>query len=181
MTVFSSTLSWAGIVELGVSGSYKKSNINDENYKVEDSLSGTISYYYGEMSAIELSYTKGTERNTYTVTGSTSTLSTYSTIMGLDLVFSFAGREASFQPFVKAGIAQLKKEVYFKSQNLPEEKLPGFEGTVPSAGIGFRLRITKSTSFKVGVDAWTVKNKNNDNTSSNELDHAARLGLSWMF
>jgi len=172
------TSTFAGIVELGVSASYKKSNIDNDNFTLENSTSLTVSYYYGEMSAIEYSYTEGVRRNSYKPTGGETQITTnYSTLHGLDLVFSFAGRSSAFQPFIKAGAAILSKKNFYKTESLSEQETPGFSGTVPSVGLGFRVKVTSATSIKAGIDAWSV----DEDKDISQWDNAARIGVTWLF
>ena len=60
-------LSWnvhAGYYELGFTGNYRKlylpsSNSNRESFDESLSYTASIAYYFAEMAAMELSYTKG--------------------------------------------------------------------------------------------------------------------------
>ena len=45
----------AGYVEVGASGSYKRSNIGTNSYDESQSITASLSYYFDESSALELS------------------------------------------------------------------------------------------------------------------------------
>jgi len=51
---------FAGIFEISGTANYRRSQINDLNYQESQSVTASVSYYFMEMSALELSYTQGT-------------------------------------------------------------------------------------------------------------------------
>ena len=168
----------AGVFEFSLSTSFKNSNINANNYSRDASTTASISYFYGSMSAIEYSYTSGEQLQAVLPSGGeTEIIRGKSSVHGLDLVFSFAERDSSIQPFVKAGAAHLKRENFYSTTSIPEQSTPGFEGTVPSVGVGFRIRLTKTFSIKAGLDGWSIDNEK----PLSEWDHAGRFGISWLF
>ncbi|MGE0763653.1 MAG: outer membrane beta-barrel protein [Bdellovibrionales bacterium] len=168
----------AGVIEVGASGNYRISRINKENYQEMVSYTGTLSYYFWELSALELSYTEGTQIVVLQIpTENRTTTTTSFQMAGLDLVLTLADKQSVFQPYVKLGGAYLKKEMQREIENMGITKLPSSEGVVPSAGVGFKFRIGANLSLKVGVDAWTSPS----NQSPTTIDYAGRAGISWMF
>lgn len=168
----------AGFIELGVSGNYRKSSIDRDNYQESLSYTGSLTYYFWEMSALEFSYTNGVSNavvkppndiKTNTITGFE--------LMGLDFILTLGDREAVLQPYVKIGGAYIKKKIIKRSPGLDDRDGGSSEGLVPSAGVGFKVKITKELSLKVGVDAWTSPPKQQPVI----VDFAGRVGLSWMF
>ena len=146
---------YSGIMELGGSLSYRSSHFDAENYKTSFSVTTTVSYYFWEMSAIELSYTNGLEKMRLKEgTAQAYTLLTGFEMMGADFVFTFAGRESSFQPYIKLGAANISKEVYREVEGNAKTKISETSGLVPSAGIGFKIKLSKTFSIKIGIDAW---------------------------
>lgn len=169
----------AGYVEVGASGNYRISKIDDDNKQELISYTGSISYYFWELSAIELSYTQGRQVVTTKFPGETahSITTTFFELFGLDLVLTFADKQSSFQPYVKVGGAYMSKQIVREIEGISRDKVDAPEGLVPSAGIGFRLKFTNALSLKVGVDGWTSPPDHDPVT----VDYAGRAGLSWMF
>ena len=169
---------FAGIFEVGASGNYRISRIDNDNYQEMVSYTGTISYYFWEMSAFELSYTEGTQIVVLQIPTENKTTTTTSFKMGgLDLVLTLADKDSVFQPYIKVGGAYIKKEIYREVATLGIDRLPSSEGVVPSAGVGFKVKITNAFSIKAGVDAWTSPSNQKPTT----IDYAGRAGVSWMF
>jgi hypothetical protein len=100
---------------------------------------------------------------------------------GLDLVFTFAGREAPVQPYVKMGAAQISKEFYRQVEGNEKTKIGSSDGTAPSTGIGCKILLTKTFSIKLSLEAWLGADEDIDNANSDNVDYAARAGLSWLF
>lgn len=180
-----SSVSYAGIIEIGASGSYRKSNIDSDAYDESRSMTGSLSYYFNDASAIELSYTYGQNKRAIAegeVNGHVTTMH-YSTV-GLDFVYTFGPRGAFFRPYVKAGANYIVQKRLVDQYRGPDGNLfdawvaEDEPGLVPSGGAGFRLALTQSLSLKVGVDAWTSRPTNRESAA---IDYAARAGLSIMF
>lgn len=172
----------AGVFEVGGSGSYRRQNVATDAVDEAQSLTGSLSYYLDEQSAIELSYTEGTSKRSIapnSINGHTTT-AIYKSI-GLDFVYTFGSGSA--RPYVKVGTQYiLEKRIVDQYTNnngnynpTTIESTPSF---VPSVGIGFKISLTNSISIKAGIDAWT-----SDSLAVQpvEVDYAARFGLSWMF
>jgi hypothetical protein len=182
--IFTSEAAEAGFIELGVSGSYKKSNIGDKAYDESQSLTGSVSYYFDESSALELSYTDGINRRMIGEGEANGQLTNmYYKMMGLDFVLTMGTRESTMRPYVKiGGVYILEKRIVSQTwlNNIvysasPIEDQPAL---VPSAGIGFKLSLTKEWSLKVGVEAWTSRPVSQTPMT---IDYAGRVGLSWLF
>jgi hypothetical protein len=181
-TLLSPAISHAGIWEIGASGSYRRQNISQDAVDEAQSITGSLSFYFNEQSALELSYTDGISKRSISpndINGHT-TSSIYKSI-GLDFIYTFG--DGAIRPYVKGGTQYLlvKKIIdqYKVSavayQETTVETSPSF---VPSAGLGFKMSLTNSLSLKAGIDAWT-----SDALSVQpvKIDYAGRVGLSWMF
>ncbi len=168
----------AGVFELSASGNYRRQQINDLNYQESQSLTGSISYYFMEMSAIEISYTKGVSKLRAQSSANDVWVEYHNefTLYGADLVLTMAQQTSIFQPFVKVGVAHIVKDLIIKSETGSAARTPSDPETVPSAGIGFKFRLTKTFSIKAGADAW-LTNQNEDNE---KIDYAGRIGVSWL-
>ena len=175
---FSSRVARAGAYELGLSATYRKSTINSNNYQESNSYTGSIGYYFGDMSALEVSYTSGESHVVTQPPGYIKMLVRARFQMtGLDLVLSASGRDSHLQPYLKLGAAYIQKTISQQIDGSPSEAIPGQKGVVPSVGIGFKINLTKQFGIKVGVDAWTSPLSD----SSVVIDFAGRAGLSLLF
>jgi outer membrane protein W len=179
-----SSNAWAGFIEVGGSGSYRSSNISADTKDESKSISGSISYYFNEASALELSYTEGTNRRDIAKDSPTAHLThLYYSSLGLDFVYTFGARESAFRPYLKAG-----GNYFLKKRVVDQQKQNGIWGDatvietnpalVPTAGLGFKLGLTEQLSLKVGVDAWSSQSLDQEPFL---IDFAGRVGLSWLF
>ncbi len=166
------------VIEVGATANYRKSVITEDNYQESESYTGSISYYFWEMSALELSYTRGAQRVVLKPSAQEAKFTITSTfyMAGADLVFTLGSRESAFQPYVKIGGAYIEKEIVREVEGGATTEIPGEFGVVPSAGLGFKIRLTKALSLKVGADAWTSPIKKGEDTT---YDYAGRAGFSW--
>ena len=179
----------AGFIEIGGSGSYKRSNIDGDTFDEIQSLTGSLAYYFTEASAIEISYTDGTNRRVVNTTSATSTqqnshvTSMFYKIVGLDFIYTIGGREAPIRPYIKFGanyilskrlLDQYSYDGTFFAPTIKEDS----PGAVPSAGLGVKFSMTQSLSLKVGVDAWTSRSVNQQPVT---VDYIGRVGISWLF
>lgn len=168
----------AGIFEVGGSGNYRISRLDKDNYQEMTSYTGSVSYYFWEMSALELSYTEGEQIVVLKIpTENKTTTTTIFKMAGLDLVITLASKESVIQPYIKAGGAYITKDMYREVETVGMDRLPSQKGLVPSAGAGIKIKFTNTMSLKVGVDAWTSPSNQKPTT----IDYAGRAGLSWMF
>ncbi len=167
--------------ELGFAGNYRKlylpSETTRESFDATVSFTGSFAYYFAEMAAAELSYTKG-QSERFVPSSTSDSRTTYDfELIGMDLVFTFADRKAPFIPYLKAGVAYFnKKDVTYEFSNPFFRETVELESTfVPSLGFGMKVRITDRLSFKVGVEAWTSDSIDRDP----RWDVAGRAGISW--
>jgi hypothetical protein len=167
-----STQAEAGYFEIGASGSYRKTSYDAENFLVYRSGTASVAYYFWEMSAIELNYTKSRQDEKRTQYESRSFITFY----GADLIFSLASRKSLFQPYIKVGIAHQNKTGSYKQSGIAYNLTP-VEGWAPSAGIGFKIIIGQHIAIKTGIDVWSSP-LSQDKVS---YDYAGRLGLSFLF
>lgn len=171
------------VIEIGVSGNYRRTHIDNKSHDLYHAWSGSISYYLNEASAIELTYSSGENRRSLSSGDPNGHLTRLSySLIGIDFVYTFGERSSVFRPYVKAGtnyIIQKKISDQFwdaAGNPFPESSAEEQPGFVPSLGLGFRLLLTNRLSLRFGADAWISRT---DSTStSNLVDHAFRLGLS---
>lgn len=182
-SLLTSSAAQAGFIEVGASGSYRKQNVGIDIFSESYSITGSISYLFDEMSAIELSYTEGFGRTVVgaTTAGATKELVSSATMASLDFVYTFGDKGAMLRPYLKAGAGYLlKKEITEVIVGFPNRTYNEDTGFVPSAGVGFRLALTQTLSLKIGVDGWSSQPIGKENRNS-KIDYAGRAGISWLF
>jgi hypothetical protein len=167
--------------ELGINYNYKKSAFDVDNNTEQQSATGSLSLYFWERVALELSYTNGLyvkkERQPAFVNSFLRTTTQYTNVYGADLIFVLSDRKAIFQPFIKGGGAYVKvKQVVVDTNNgNPWEIL--YSGLSPSYGVGFKVFLTEAFALRTSYDAIETP-VNNDTKVS---DITGRVGVSWMF
>lgn len=172
--------SWAGLSELSVSTSYRETLIGVSTKSISKSVTGTYAFYFAEMSAIELSYTSAKYESLTTNSldpTKVTTQTALSQFYGLDFVFAFAGRQSSFQPYVKLGAIYMDKEYFLDPGDIASRQTDFQRGWAPSAGVGFKYKITQTLAIKFSVDAWS--SPIDDDRHQTTYDTAARFGISW--
>lgn len=173
---FSST-SFAGVFEFGGSGSWRKSAFDKDNFSEMTSWTGSFSYYFLELSALELSYTDGVSRQSVKPVNDIKSISvTNFQLTALDLVITLAGKEDAFQPYIKLGGGYLNKQIYNQIDNYPMKSAGNVHGLVPSAGVGLKWFFTKDFNIRLGLDAWTSP----PSQQPVVVDYAGRAGLSFL-
>lgn len=182
-----STQANAGVWEIGMSGSYRKQNIDVDAIDEAQSLTGSLSYYLDDASALELSYTDGKSRRQINSVSSTDTIFHKTTVnyrsVGLDFIYTIGKRESQVRPYFKIGAQYIMtKQIvdqYVRNGNpLPQTGSDENDSLVPSVGVGFKIGLTETLSFKAGIDAWSSRPLNK---TPFDVDYAARVGLGWMF
>jgi opacity protein-like surface antigen len=169
--------------EVGINYNRKKSSFDANNLTNSEYTTGSLSFYFSDRVAIELSYTKALAiREEKIVSGSTvlsqQTIVQTTQALGSDLIWVVLGRRTYFQPFLKAGAAQLKRVQEVKDHlNNTVLSLEPETAIVPSLGAGFKIAITEQLSVKISYD--TSRTPVSSNTFVN--DDQLRAGLAWMF
>ncbi len=138
--LFSSNAVYAGYFEISGTGSYRKTTYDKNNYYEYKSVTGSVAYYFWEMSALEFSYTRAVTneiKTDYTSRG-------YIEMFGADLVFTMGGKQSLFQPYIKFGAAYQEKQSSYKLTNQDVVKMEPIKGVSPSAGFGFKLIFAKN-------------------------------------
>lgn len=170
----------AGLMEISSSYGKKSSSIDTDNYNKSESWSGSFAWYFLEQSAFEVSYTKGVAEQSLKATTDTSPTIYYSdfTMYGADLVITLTPKGSFFQPFIRGGMAQLKKKVY-REDPTGTITLYGkpVDEVVPSYGAGFKIFISEAFSIKAGYDRW----KSGSSADKDIWDDSVKVGVSWFF
>ncbi|MCB0369818.1 MAG: hypothetical protein KDD45_10370, partial [Bdellovibrionales bacterium] len=100
--------SYALLTEFSVAYSQKKTYFNADNYTNTESKTGSVSFYFMEKLAIELSYTDASilrEETIYTGNGYQQLTSLQKILVyGSDFIFILADKKNWIQPYLKAGV-----------------------------------------------------------------------------
>lgn len=160
--------SYAGLIELSYSASFSNSQIDNDNFTKTLRNTASIAWYFLETSALEISYSQGEQQISLAAAGDQPTKYRSEFLFyGADLVFSFGGKDAVLQPYVKGGVAFVEKKLFRKETPLAAETLisetDGSEA-VPSWGVGFKFMIFKNVRLKASYDRVRSNRDNNGDT-----------------
>ena len=105
----------AGLMELSYQFARTDSKFDDDNFSRSLSHTGSFAWYFMQMSALELSYTRGEGQiSSVDSGGNTIRFRTDLKMYGADIVFTLAGKDWAFQPYVKGGAAWVDKKIFRK-------------------------------------------------------------------
>ena len=171
---------WSLFTELGASYVYKTSFVDNLNNMQTQGITGSISLYFWERIALELSYTNSTmvKSEQAVSAASASSLNTIEkdTIYGADLVFMFADHKAAFQPYIKGGMGYIVKTQSSQIDNNPPWQVGPYSGLSPGYGCGLKILLGDSFAIRMGYDVQITPVANNA-TAQDINGHA---GISWM-
>lgn len=174
LVTFSSAMSFAA-TELGLSYGYSKKTFNTTNFYQTDSKSASLSFYFWERIALELSYTDSFYESQESDTTSTRTVQQSSKISNGSIVYTLMGNKSPVQPYIKAGAAYIKKNQLVKYVNASAIEVPESAGWAPSYGAGLKVMLTERFSIKLSYDLWQTPLSD----GSNSDDTSFKAGLSW--
>lgn len=163
--------------ELGLSYGRKTTTIDQENSFDSESITGSLSIYFLERMALELSYTDavGIRKEKANTTDPRRTTTQKSQIAGADLILVFADKKALFQPYIKGGGAQIKRfqEVVIEGQNT--YTIEPATATAPSYGAGLKIQLTETLGLKFSYDVWKTPIDGGQTD-----DSSLRAGVTWI-
>jgi hypothetical protein len=166
-------------MELGLNYNYKKSAFDMENNTEQQSTTGSVSFYFLEQVALEMSYTSGLyvkkEKQPAFAGAFSRTTTQYTDVYGADLIFVLSHRKAMFQPYIKGGGAYVRvKQVVQDEGATPWDIL--YSGLSPSYGAGFKFFLTEAFALRVSYDI--IQTPVNNDTRINDV--TGRMGISWI-
>lgn len=173
---FCSSEAHAFFTELGLSYGRKRTSFDADNYVDSESMTASLSIYFFEKLALELSYTDASGVREEKTAFSQQTVLQKTSVTGADLIWMLADRKSFFQPYLKGGAAQIRRKQEVKVQGFDTYTLEPETSIAPSYGIGFKLNFTDSFGIKIGYDAW--KTPLGGGAFSN--DDSLRAGVTWM-
>lgn len=172
------------LTELSVSYAQKKTYFNTSNYTNMDSATGSISFYFMERLAIELSYTDASilrEETIYNGSGFQQQTSLQKVnVYGSDFIFMLTDKKSVIQPYLKAGVSQIKKTLTTKNADVFVYETDPINSTSPSYGAGLKISITDAFGIKLSYDAWRTESKDSTGNKSTIEDSSIRAGLTWL-
>lgn len=181
LTAFVAIPASALVTEVGVNYARKRTSFNADNYVDSESLTGSLSFYFMERLALELSYTSALGvRQEKLMSGTTvisdRTVVQTTQVIGGDLIWVFADRRATLQPYIKGGAAQIRRVQEVKDSSFAVNVLEPEVSVVPSYGAGLKISITERLGIKLSYDAWRTP-MGDDSFST---DDSIRAGITWM-
>ncbi|MEZ0390733.1 MAG: outer membrane beta-barrel protein [Pseudobdellovibrionaceae bacterium] len=179
LIIFSGPLALALQTELGINYNYKKSAFDGDNNTEQQSATGSISFYFWEKVALELSYTNGLyvkKEKQPTTDAKLRTTTQYTDVYGMDLIYILSDRKAIFQPYIKGGVAQVRVKQVVQDDGANPWDLT-YQGLSPSYGIGFKFFLTEAFALRASYDG--IQTPTNNDTKINDI--TGRVGVSWIF
>ena len=172
----------AMFVELGLNYSYKKTTFSELDYIEQQGTTGSVSLYFWERIALELSYTSGLyvkqEKESASLASNAVRVTTqWSEIYGADLIYVFSDRKAMFQPYIKGGAAYIKKRQRTQIDTQQPIEPADIAGMAPSYGAGFKILMTEATAIRIGADV--IQTPIDNNNTANDVN--GRVGITWIF
>lgn len=176
--------SFAFLTELSVSYAQKKTYFNADNYNSTESTTGSVSFYFMEKLAVELSYTDASvlrEETIFNGTGYQQQTSLQKIVVyGSDLIVMLADRKSMFQPYIKGGVAQINKSLTTKNADVFVYETEPIHSTSPSYGAGLKIQLSEAFGLKFSYDAWRTETKDSIGNKSTVEDSSVRAGITWI-
>ncbi len=170
-----SSSSKALMTELGLSYSFQKKTFNTSNYYQSDSKSASLSLYFVEKFALELSYTDGFYEGQESDSTSTRTIQQSTRMADSSIIYMILDKKSIIQPYVKVGVAYISKKQEIRYLNASVISIPESSGWAPSYGGGLKFVLSEKFSIRVGYDVWQTPLSD----GSKSDDSALKAGLTW--
>lgn len=178
LSLLTSLSAQALYTELGLSYGRKTTTFDEDNSFDSESITGSLSVYFLERLALELSYTDATglREEKASLSDPRRTTTQKSQVAGADLIVMMADKTALFQPYLKGGFAQISRfqEVKIEGQN--SFRLEPETATVLSYGAGLKIKLSETFGLKFSYDVWKTPIGGGMQTD----DSAMRAGITWI-
>lgn len=164
--------------EVGLSYGRKTTTFDENNSFDSESVTGSLSLYFLERMAVELSYTDalGLRKEKASASDAKRTTTQKSQIMGADLILTFADKKSLFQPYIKGGGAQISRYQEVKIEGQDTFTIEPETATVPSYGAGLKIQFSESFGLKFSYDVWKTPIGGGLQTD----DSSIRAGVTWI-
>lgn len=165
------------MTELGLNYGYRTTYFSENNSEKAESASASVSMYFWETVALELSYTNQVVNREEKFTNDAEIRRIFQTTKyyGGDLILILADKKSLFQPYIKGGLSYFTKELELKTGSMTTQVMPKEEGSAPSYGVGLKIAFSEAMSVKLSYDTWTTNVTNVD-----KKDTFFKAGLTWM-
>jgi outer membrane protein with beta-barrel domain len=169
----------AMFTELGLSYGRKKTTFDANNNYDTETMTGSLSFYFAEKLALELSYTEASSIQNQQASPSDTPRAIYqkTQIIGADLIIVFADKKALFQPFIKGGAAQISRRQEIKDGTFGTQVLEPDVAVAPSYGLGLKIALTETFGLKASYSVWQTPIGGGAKTN----DDAISAGVTWIF
>ena len=176
-SVLFSETSHALLTELGLSYARKTTSFDSENSYDSESITGSVSLYFWERIALELSYTdaKAVRYEKANSADPKRTTTQQSNIMGADLILMFADRKALFQPYIKGGGARIDRIQHVKIEGQSTYTIEPDVAMIPSYGAGLKIQLTEAMGIKFSYEVWRTPIGGGMHTDDSQI----KGGLTW--
>lgn len=167
--------------EVSLSYTYLRRSFDELNWFANQASTAGISIYLGQRIATELSYTNGLyvkkERDVASLNSTAQRTTTqHTSSYDASIIFLFADRSASVQPYLKAGGSYIQRKQEVQSDNDIPFSITPSDALAPSFGAGLRIKIGEQFGIRMAVDG--VQTPIDD--ASSIYDFSGRVGLTWM-
>ena len=172
--------SHALMAELSLSYNYMRRTFDELNWFANQASTAGVSIYFGDRIAFELSYTNGLyvrKERQLALNTSTSqrTTTQYTNSYDGGLIFLFADRRDTFQPYARAGVAYIQRKQEVRVDNdIPFSVTPS-DAVAPSAGLGMRIMFGEQFGIRFAIDGIQTPIEQ----SGFVYDITGRVGLTW--
>ena len=166
---------FAGVFELSAQGSVRETNISDSNESDSRSSSVSLAYYFWQSGALEFTYMTGFNYSKSTDGTTTLEQALNYRYTGADFVLNLGTKESTFNPYIKAGLAEITKQLDFKQDGVATQT-EEISGKNLTYGAGFKFRLTQTVSFRASYDLWKGPIGEDNQTT----DTAFKVGFSWI-
>lgn len=169
--------------ELGLSYNYKKVTFDENNNMESQGVTGSLAFFIWERVGFEVAYTNSLlikKELQLPTPGSTShrTTTQNADIYEFNAQFLLSPhRKATFQPFVKGGVAYISKRQQVQIDSDAPYEINIKPGVGPSAGIGMKIFFTETLSVRLSYDVVRTP----IDSGSTADDVTGRAGISWIF
>ncbi|XGC81483.1 outer membrane beta-barrel protein [Bdellovibrio bacteriovorus] len=164
--------------EMGLTYGRKTTTFDENNSFDSESITGSVSLYFLERLAVELSYTdaRGLREEKASSSDAQRTTTQKSQIMGADLILVFADKKSLLQPYIKGGGAQISRYQEVRIEGQDTFTIEPESATVPSYGAGLKVQLTDTFGIKLSYDVWKTPIGGGLQTD----DSSIRAGVTWV-
>jgi hypothetical protein len=163
--------------EVGTSYGRKKTTFDQNNFSDMESITGSLSFYFLEKLAFEMSYTEATGLRQEYVLGNKQLTYQKTTVVGGDLILILLDKTSPIQPYIKGGAARITRRQEIKYATLDPIIVEPEIAIVPSYGAGMKIAIASGFGIRLSYDVW--KTPVGDGTTSDDTN--IRAGVTFMF